>query len=35
MIAATGAGVSVIVIIMAVYMIVRTTKEIKAIRSVN
>lgn len=32
MIAATGAGISLIVAIMAVYMIVRTTKEIKTIR---
>lgn len=33
MIAATGAGVSIIVITMAVYMIVKTTKNIKRIRS--
>ena len=32
MIALTGAGVSILVITMAVYMIVRTTKEIKKIR---
>lgn len=35
MIAQTGAGVSVVVITMAVYIIVRTTKEIKKIRRSN
>ena len=31
MIALTGAGVSIVVIVMSVYMIVRTAKEIKEI----
>lgn len=35
MVAATGAGVSITVISMAVYVIVRTTKEINAIRRQN
>ena len=35
MVAATGAGVSVVVISMAIYMIVRTTKEINEIRRLN
>ena len=32
MIAATGGGVSIVVITMSVYMIVRATKEIKKLR---
>ena len=35
MIMATGAGIAVTVITMAIYMIVRTTKEIREIRSLN
>lgn len=33
MIALTGAGVSIVVIVMAVYIIVRSTKEIKEMKS--
>ena len=35
MIASTGAGVSIIIITMAIYMIIRTNKEIKLLRTQN